>query len=128
MKSPPDCKPNSIASASNCASEGVGFPSKSGSAPALDDLNWLLDFLLERAKTVEDLDIAQRAVDEIKATCEAGLSKTPFSYRKTGESLLRRELIIPFGSTGYVVQYEIELASSRAIVLAGRHQREDDYH
>jgi len=96
--------------------------------PTLDDLNRLFDFPLERAKTVEDLDIAQRAVDEIKAACEGGLSKTPFSYRKTGESSLRRELIIPFGSTGYVVQYEIDPASSRVIVLAVRHQLEDDYH
>ena len=96
--------------------------------PALDDLIRLFDFLLERARTVEDLGIAQRAIDEIKATCEGSLSKTPFSYRKTGESSLRRELIMPFGSTGYVVQYEIEPASSRVIVLAVRYQREDDYH
>lgn len=95
---------------------------------ALDDLNRLFDFLLERAKIVEDVGIAQRAIDEVKATCEGSLSKTPFSYRKTGESSLRRELIMPFGSTGYVVQYEIEPALSRVIVLAVRHQREDDYH
>ena len=96
--------------------------------PALDDLNRLFDFLLERAKTVEDLDIAQRAIDEIRATCTGSLSKTPFSYRKTGERSLRRELIIPFGSTGYVAQYEIEPVLLRVIVLAIRHQREDDYH
>jgi plasmid stabilization system protein ParE len=96
--------------------------------PALDDLNRLFDFLLERAKTIEDLAIAQRAIDEVRATCEGSLSKSPFSYRKTGEGSLRRELIVPFGSTGYVVQYEIEPASSRVIVLAVRHQREDDYH
>ena len=40
---------------------------------------------------------------------------------------LRRELIIPFGATGYVAQYEIEPATSRVIVLAIRHQREEDY-
>ena len=96
--------------------------------PALDDLNRLFDFLLERAQTVEDLGIAQVAIDEINATCAGNLSKSPFSYRKTAVSSLRRELIIPFGSTGYVVQYEIEPASLRVIVLAVRHQREDDYH
>jgi len=96
--------------------------------PALEDLNRLFDFLLERARAVEDLDIAQQAIDEIKAACDGHLSKTPFSYRKSGGSSLRRELIIPFGSTGYVVQYEIEPALLRVIVLAVRHQREDDYH
>lgn len=95
--------------------------------PALDDLNRLFDFLLDRAEAIEDLDIAQRAIDEIKAACIGNLSKTPFSYRKTGESSLRRELIIPFGSAGYVAQFEIEPASLRVIVLAVRHQREDDY-
>ena len=96
--------------------------------PALVDLNRLFDFLLERAQTVEDIDIAQGVIDEIKAACTGNLSKTPFSYRKTGDGSLRRELIIPFGSTGCVAQYEIEPASLRVIVLAVRHQREDDYH
>jgi plasmid stabilization system protein ParE len=95
---------------------------------ALDDLNRLFEFILERARTTEDLDVAQHAVDEIRATCNGHLSKTPFSYRKSGESALRRELIIPFGSAGYVAQYEIEPALLRVIVLAVRHQREDDYH
>jgi plasmid stabilization system protein ParE len=96
--------------------------------PAIDDLDRLFDFQLEKAQTVEDLDIAQPAIDEIMATCRGSLSKTPFSYRKAGDSSLRRELIIPFGSAGYVAQYAIEPASLRVIVLAVRHQREDDYH
>ena len=98
------------------------------SDPAVADLNRFFDFLLDKAQTVEDLDIAQHAIDEIKATCTSNLSKTPFSYRKSKEFSLRRELIIPFGSTGYVAQYEIEPAFLRVIVLAVRQQREDDYH
>lgn len=98
------------------------------SDPALEDINRLFDFLLERAATVDDLDFAQRAIDEIKATCTGSLSKTPFSYRKSSGSALRRELIISFGSTGYVAQYEIQPAVLRVIVLAVRHQREEDYH
>ena len=98
------------------------------SNPALEDINRLFDFLLERAATVDDLDFAQRAIDEIKATCIGSLSKTPFSYRKSSGSALRRELIISFGSTGYVAQYEIQPAVLRVIVLAVRHQREEDYH
>ena len=95
---------------------------------ALEDLHRLFDFLLEKARTVEDLDIAQQAIGEIGATCQGHLSKTPFSCRKSGENSLRRELIIPFGSTGYVAQYEIEPVELRVVVLAARDQREDDYH
>ena len=98
------------------------------SDPALEDVSRLFDFLLERAETVDDLDFAQRAIDEIKAICIGSLSKTPFSYRRSGGSALRRELIISLGSTGYLAQYEIEPALLRVVVLAVRHQLEDDYH
>ena len=37
-----------------------------------------------------------------------------------------RELVIPFGSGGYVALFEIE-ARDRVSVLAARHQREEDY-
>lgn len=97
------------------------------SDPALEDLNRLFDFLLERAVTADDLEVAQRAIDEVRAACSGSLSTSPFSYRKSDQSALRRELIIPFGSTGYVAQYEIEPGPSRVIILAVRHQREDDY-
>ena len=56
------------------------------------------------------------------------VKKAWFSFRKTGGSALRRELIIAFGATGYLAQFEIEPALKRVIVLAVRHQREDDYH
>jgi len=44
----------------------------------------------------------------------------------TGDPVLR-EMLIPFGSAGYVVLFEIEPPST-VTVLAVRHQREDDYH
>ena len=37
---------------------------------ALEDLHRLFDFLLERTRTVEDLEIAQQAISEIEATCK----------------------------------------------------------
>jgi hypothetical protein len=40
---------------------------------------------------------------------------------------LLRELVIPFGSAGYVALFEIE-SFSTVTILAVRHQREDDYH
>jgi plasmid stabilization system protein ParE len=55
------------------------------------------------------------------------LATTPYSFRKTGKSPTRRELIIPFGATGYIALYEIASPSS-VVVLAVRHQREEDYH
>jgi plasmid stabilization system protein ParE len=38
-----------------------------------------------------------------------------------------RELVIPFGHTGYVALFEIE-SDTTVTLLALRHQREDDYH
>lgn len=96
------------------------------SVAAADDLERLFDFLLERAQTVEELDLAQSAVDANRSAVENLLAATPYSFRKAGKSPARRELIIPFGATGYVVLYEIE--ASRVLVLAVRHQREEDYH
>jgi plasmid stabilization system protein ParE len=95
---------------------------------ARDDLLRLFDFLLDRAATVQDLDRARRAVDSIEETVARQLARTPFSFRKAGTGSLRRELIVPFGHSGYVVLYEIEPGQQRVIVVAIRHQLEDDYH
>jgi len=38
-----------------------------------------------------------------------------------------RELIIPFGDSGYVALYDYEAASDSVIVLAFRHQKEAGY-
>jgi len=38
-----------------------------------------------------------------------------------------RELIIPFGDSGYVALYHYEAASDSVIVLAFRHQKEAGY-
>ena len=91
------------------------------------DLERLFDFLLDRAATSEDLDHAQAAIDSIRATAQHRLAITPFSFRKAAQSPAQRELIIPFGSTGYVALYEI-VSMSKVVVLALRHQREEDYH
>jgi plasmid stabilization system protein ParE len=97
------------------------------SAAADEDLDRLLDFLVDRAQSHDDLDLAQLAIDAIRSTALTQLAVTPFSFRKTGKSPTRRELIIPFGTTGYVALYEIA-SSSTVVVLAVRHQREEDYH
>ena len=94
---------------------------------AREDLLRLFDFLLDRAKTAEDFDSAQLAIDVIRDTVERSLSRAPFVYRKAGESPFLRELLIPFGGAGYVALYEIKDAA-HVMVLAVRHQLEDDYH
>ena len=96
-------------------------------AAAEDDLIRLFEFLLKRARATEDLDRAQQAINAIESVTLHHLASTPYSFRKTGKSPTRRELIIPFGATGYVALDEIASASLE-LVLAVRHQREEDYH
>ncbi|MBT9495180.1 MAG: type II toxin-antitoxin system RelE/ParE family toxin [Paucibacter sp.] len=97
-------------------------------APSAEaDLERLFDYLLDQAETSEQLDIAQAAIDAIRASVQHGLALTPFSFRKAAQNPAQRELIMPFGSTGYVALYEI-VSTSKVIVLAIRHQLEEDYH
>lgn len=92
------------------------------------DLVRLYGWLLDRATAVEDLETAERALDAIQTAIDVHLARTPFIYRRaSSESGLRRELIIPFGSAGYVALYEI-VAPGEVLVLAVRHQREEDYY
>jgi plasmid stabilization system protein ParE len=94
---------------------------------ALDDLERLYDFILERELARSgDLELAERALEAIENGI-AALSFSPFTCRKAGADPFVRELVIPFGGSGYVALFEIE--SSNSIVIAAvRHQREDDYH
>jgi plasmid stabilization system protein ParE len=96
------------------------------SAGARDDLIRLYQFLLDRASTVEDLEVAERALNAIGQSIDS-LGRSPFIYRKAGQSPFLRELLIPFGHSGYLALFEIEDAST-VTILAVRHQLEDDYH
>lgn len=91
-------------------------------AAAREDLRRLYAFLLER-----DLYAARRARDAIAKGTEL-LREFPFSCRKVAaDDPFLRELVIPFGSAGYVALFEIE-DSETVTILALRHHREDDYH
>jgi len=96
---------------------------------AEQDLERLFDFLLERARSAQDLDAAQGLIDSLRLTLTSSLALTPYSFRKAGDGRrsTRRELIVPAGSTGYVALYEIDGLAS-VLVLAVRHQLESDYH
>jgi plasmid stabilization system protein ParE len=90
---------------------------------ALDDLKRLQAFLIEK-----NPEAAVRALGAIETSFEL-LEYSPFSCRKAwpGDRPLLREIVIPFGSAGYVALFEID-GPGHVTVLAVRHQREEDYH
>jgi len=89
---------------------------------AKDDLLRLYDFLRER-----DPGAANRAREAIGKGIDL-LCDFPFTCRKASpDSPFLRELVIQFGSAGYVALFEIEDRET-VTVLAVRHQREDDFY
>ena len=92
------------------------------------DLDRLFDFLLERELSRDggDLTLPRQAIAALQSGI-ATLKTSPFTCRKAGQSPFLRELIVPFGRSGYVALFEIE-DESQVAVLAVRHQLEDDYH
>ncbi len=92
------------------------------------DLDRLFDFVLERELDRDggDIELAEQALAAIRAGF-ATLKTSPFTCRKAGQSPFLRELIIPFGRSGYVALIEIESATD-VVAVAVRHQLEDDYH
>jgi plasmid stabilization system protein ParE len=87
---------------------------------AADDLERLADFLLETAP--ED---AAGTVDLILDAL-AILARHPRIGRPMPHGL--RELVISRGRTGYLALYSYDASADVALVLAVRHQREQDYH
>jgi plasmid stabilization system protein ParE len=89
---------------------------------ARDDLHELFTGLV-----VRDPQAAKRTRIKIASATDI-LKQFPFSCRKAEtDSPLLRELVISFGSSGYVMLFEIENAAT-VTILAVRHQREDDYY
>jgi len=69
---------------------------------------------------------ARRARDMIARGVEI-LKDFPFTCRKAdADNPFLRELLIPFGSAGYVALFKID-DKDTVTILAVRHQREDDY-
>jgi len=108
------------------------------SREAQEDLERLIDFILERELAREgdgDLAVAERAKAAIDDAMRL-LQRFPFTCRKSEDPQRNvpverkpfvRELVIPFGATGYVALFEIA-GPDTVVVLALRHQREDDFH
>jgi len=89
---------------------------------AKEDLLRLNEFLLEN-----DLEAARSALEAIRKSVNF-LQDFPFTCRKaSSDTPFLREMVIPFGSGGYVALFEIE-TDKAVTILAVRHQREEDYH
>lgn len=91
---------------------------------AQEDLERLYLFSMEK-----DRDLGERALLAIE-NAFTFLHHSPFSCRKAADGKLGplvRELVIAFGSSGYVALFEI-LDDQNLLITAVRHQRESDYH
>lgn len=92
---------------------------------AQQDLERLYTFILKRDE--QDWALAERALLAMRSALST-LEQNPFTCRKSSsDSPLLRELLIPFGASGYVALFEIE-DEHTITVLAVRHQRERDYY
>jgi plasmid stabilization system protein ParE len=78
-------------------------------------------------RAAKDIGAAKRARLTIYKSMEL-LKDFPFTCRKAQpESLHLRELVIPYGHYGFVALFKIENRST-VVVLAIRHQREEEFH
>lgn len=90
------------------------------SPEAAEDLDRLTEFLLQTAS-----ESAPEAVEIILDALQI-LARHPRIGRPLPEGL--RELVISRGRTGYLALYSHDERADIALVLAIRHQREDEYH
>jgi len=85
------------------------------------DIDRLVNFQAQR-----DPEIAERAYTAITDAFDL-LREFPFSCRKmTDDNPFLRELVIEFGTSGYVALFLIQ-AERMVMVIAIRHQLEEDY-
>lgn len=92
---------------------------------ALEDFRRLEDFLIDSALKRGDLDLPGRAVAAIRSELRL-LETNPFTCRIAEEDRFERELVIPFGASGYVALFRI-IDDEQVAIAAIRHHREDDY-
>jgi plasmid stabilization system protein ParE len=88
---------------------------------AVEDLTELTEFLVARGVTDDAEAVIRDAVEVLK--------RLPFAGRRAREQAdaTLRQLVVPFGRTGYVMLYRIG-PGALVSVLAVRHQLEEGYH
>lgn len=96
------------------------------SPTAQEDLERLQEFWIQADNT----DVAIQAINTIVKALDF-LITFPHSCRSAKTQVSDkpcRELIIPFGKSGYLALFEIQEETKRVAVLAVKHQRESDYY
>jgi hypothetical protein len=90
------------------------------------DLERLEDFLVERELRSEfpDATVPARFVTAVDRGLDI-LTFSPHTCRRCETAPQWRELVVPFGQTGFVVLFEIR--EEQVLLLAMRTQREEDY-
>ncbi len=90
------------------------------SVDAANDLEELVDFLLAQLpnEAVKTVDLVTDALNILEQHPKIG--------RPVAQGL--RELVISRGKTGYLALYQYDESADAVIVLAVRHQREQDWH
>ena len=91
------------------------------SARAQADMARLHRFLVDK-----DALVAKRAVAAIRDAF-LPLQETPLMGRPVEDNAGLRERVIDFGTSGYLALYRHELNNHAVVILAVKHQREDDY-
>lgn len=91
------------------------------SGRAQSDLSRLRGFLLEK-----DANAAKRAMLAIREALSQ-LRHSPLIGRPVEERAELRELVIDFGTRGYLAMYRFEPGLDAVTILAIKHQREVDY-
>jgi plasmid stabilization system protein ParE len=74
----------------------------------------------------KDPEVAARAMTAI-LTAFRPLEKFGAMGRPAIENPQLRELVIPFGNTGFMALYRLDRERDRVVILAIRHQREAGY-
>jgi len=87
---------------------------------AQSDIKRLYDFL-----AAKDTAVAGNAVDAIVSSF-IPLTRIPKIGRKKDGTALR-ELIIDFGSSGYIALYDFDEELDEVVITALRHQKENNY-
>ena len=79
------------------------------------------------AQTAEDAMRAYEPVEAVRIAASSRLSTSPFSYRKVSQRPTLSELIVPFGSTGHMLRFDIR-TPELILAIDVHHQREEDFH
>jgi len=88
---------------------------------ALADIKRLVAFLIESdvIAALETFDIIDEAIQILKRHPDIG---------RVTQVNGKRELVISRGRTGYIAVYELDKLIDIVVILAIKHQREDEFH